>query len=90
MPSLLVFKRVYKLEIQSVILVFSTPLVKYCLSNLLTGSPGIYTFGNMGGDRVVWRTYSGVIHCVFGQILNLQNCFTNRNKNQEGEGASDR
>ncbi len=39
MLSLLVFNRVYRLEIQSVMLVFSTPLVKYCPSNLLTGSP---------------------------------------------------
>jgi hypothetical protein len=40
MSSLLVFKRDYKLEveIQSVMLVFSTPLVKDS-SNLLTGSP---------------------------------------------------
>jgi hypothetical protein len=27
-----------------------------------------------GGDRVVWRQYTGVIRCVFDQILNLQNC----------------
>jgi hypothetical protein len=39
MSSLLVFNRVYWLEIQSVMLVFSTPLVNYRLSNLLTGSP---------------------------------------------------
>ena len=39
MSSLLVFDRVYRLEIQSVMLVFSTPLVNLRLSNLLTGSP---------------------------------------------------
>jgi hypothetical protein len=39
MSSLLVFIRVYRLEIQSVILVFSTPLVNHCPSNLLTSSP---------------------------------------------------
>jgi hypothetical protein len=33
MSSLLEFKRVYRLEIQSVILVFSTPLVKLRPSN---------------------------------------------------------
>jgi hypothetical protein len=32
MSSLLVFNRVYRLEIQSVMLVFSTPLVYCCLS----------------------------------------------------------
>jgi hypothetical protein len=37
MSSLLVFKRVYRLEIQSAMLVFSTPLVNYCRSTLLTG-----------------------------------------------------
>jgi hypothetical protein len=25
-----------------------------------------------GEDRVVWRAYTGVIHCVFDQIPNLQ------------------
>ncbi len=39
MSSLLVFNRVYRLEIQSVMLVFSTPLVNKRPSNLLTGSP---------------------------------------------------
>ncbi len=37
MLSSLVFDRVYRLEIQSVMLV--DPLVKYCPSNLLTSSP---------------------------------------------------
>jgi hypothetical protein len=39
MSSLPVFKRVYGLEIQSVMLEFSTPLVNKRPSNLLTGSP---------------------------------------------------
>jgi hypothetical protein len=43
-----------------------------------------------GGDRVVWRASTGVIHCVIDQIPNLQNCFTTSNKNLGGEGASDR
>jgi hypothetical protein len=39
MSSLLVFIRVYRLEIQSVVLVFSTQLYEqYCLSNLLFSS----------------------------------------------------
>jgi hypothetical protein len=35
---------------------------------------------------VVWRATTGVIHCVFDQIPNLQNCFTTPNKNLGGEG----
>ncbi len=37
MSSLLVFNRVYKLEIQSVMLAFSTGFVNYCLSYPLSG-----------------------------------------------------
>jgi hypothetical protein len=33
----LVFNRVYRLELQSVMLVFSTAFVNYCPSNLLSG-----------------------------------------------------
>ncbi len=48
----------------------------------------IYTVCNTGGrDRVVWRAYTGVIHCVFDQIPNLQNCFTTPNKNLGGKGG---
>ncbi len=36
----------------------------------------IYTMCRGGGGRVVWRAYTGVIHCVFDQIPNLQNRFT--------------
>ncbi len=32
----------------------------------------------------MWRAYTGVIHCVFGQIPNLQICFITPK-----EGASD-
>ncbi len=39
MSSLLVFNRILRLDIQSIMLVFSTPLVKYCPCNLLSGSP---------------------------------------------------
>jgi hypothetical protein len=38
----------------------------------------------------MWRAYAEVIHCVFDQIPNLQNCITTPNKNLGGEGASDR
>jgi hypothetical protein len=82
MSPLLVFNRVYRIEIQSVMLVFSTPLVNYRLSKLLTGSPPtpppfpvwistgvcIYTVcngGGGGGDRIVWKAYTEVIHCEF-------------------------
>ncbi len=37
MSSLLVFNRIYRLEIQSVTLVFSTCCVNYCPSNLFSG-----------------------------------------------------
>jgi hypothetical protein len=39
MSFLLVFNRVHRLEIQSVLLVFSTSLVNERPSNLITGSP---------------------------------------------------
>jgi hypothetical protein len=34
----------------------------------------------------VWRAYTEVIHCVYDQIPNLQNCVTTPNKNLGGEG----
>ncbi len=71
MSSLQVFNKGYRLEIQSIMLVFSTPLVNYTF----------YTMRNRGGEElVIWRAYTGVIHCVFDQILNLQNCFNTSNK----------
>jgi hypothetical protein len=43
--------------------------------------------GGEGGDRVVWRAYTGAIHCVFDQIRNLQNCFTTpKQKPRRGGG----
>ena len=78
-------------------LVFSTPLVNQRPSNVLTGSPnplpcvnkykGMYLYSVWGGgDRVVWRAQTGVIHCVFDQIPSLQNCFTTPKKTQERRG----
>jgi hypothetical protein len=43
-----------------------------------------------GGDRVVWRAYTGVIHCVFDHIHNRQNCLTTQNNKLVGEGSSER
>ncbi len=38
-------------------------------------------------EQIVWRASAGVIHCVFDQISNLQNCFTTPNKNLERGGG---
>ncbi len=65
--------------------VMSNKLVWYiqCLSNWLQS-------GWVSGDRGVWRASTEVIHCVFDQILNLQNCFTPspppQTKTYEGRG----
>jgi hypothetical protein len=72
MSSLLVFNRVYRLEMLSVMLVFSTPLVNCCLSTFSLTSPTppplpkvrertVYT------DRV-WLV-GGVLSCVVDHIL---------------------
>jgi hypothetical protein len=63
MLSLLVFNRVYILEIQTFMLVFSTPLVKYCLSNLLIGSPPYVNIQCVTGGRIgcvesIYRIYT--------------------------------
>ncbi len=95
MLSLLVFNRVYRLEIVSHVGIFD-PLVKQHLSYLLTSSPPpspsppscvnkyrvcIYTVCKRGeGDRVVWRAYTGVIHCAFELIPNLQIFFPPQTK----------
>jgi hypothetical protein len=81
MSSLLVFNRVYSLEIQSVMLVFFRPLL--CTSATLTFSlvhlspplsrvnnyRGMFSYrvsqGWGGWDWVVWIAYTGVIHYVF-------------------------
>jgi hypothetical protein len=42
--------------------------------------------GGGGWDQVVWRASTGVIHCVFDKIPNLQNSFTTPRKTEEGRG----
>jgi hypothetical protein len=60
MSSLLAFNRVYKLEIQSIVLVFSTPFVNSRPSSLLTGSVFIdiwsMTYGTsyLATRAIVW------------------------------------
>ncbi len=78
---------------------FWPSLVNYCPSNLLTGSlppflvwisTGVWIFtvcNGGGGDGIGLCGKHGVIHCVFYQIPNLQNCFTTPNKNLGGEGG---
>ncbi len=100
MSSLLVFNRVYRLEIQSVMLVFFTLFVNsrpspLPCSNEYMGYVFIHCVKGRGGGgvgvRVVWRAYTGFIHYLFDQIPNLQNCFTTPNKNLGGGGgAADR
>jgi hypothetical protein len=75
MSSLLVFHRVYRLDIQSVMLVFSTPLVNCCVStfSLTTPTPppsqSERTYSIYGTDRVwLWRV-GGVLSCVVDHIL---------------------
>ncbi len=86
--SSLVFNRVYRLEIQSLMLVFSTPLVNCCpfyfLSDLPHPSPlpkvnvqyiqAVCGCGGWGGGfELCCRPYSaGVQHSVSDQIQNLQ------------------
>ena len=78
MSSLLVFNRVYRLEIQSVMLVFSTTLVNCCPSNLLSELPQpsptsqskrtVYTGSVWGDVELCCRPYS-----IFCRSLTL--CF---------------
>jgi hypothetical protein len=76
MSSLLVFNRVYRLETQSVMLVFSTPLVNYCpfIFSLTSPTPPPFlkvnaqyirqcvAVGGGGGG-------GGVLNCVVRHIL---------------------
>ncbi len=52
--------------------------------------PTVYTVCNRGGGGIGLCGSTGVIKCVFGQIPNLQYCFTMPNKNLGGKGSSDR
>ncbi len=72
MSSLLVFGRVYRLEVQSVMLVFSIPLVNCCPSTFSLTSPATPPF-----PKETYITYrqcvavggGGVLSCVVGHIL---------------------
>jgi hypothetical protein len=105
MSSLLVFNTVYRLEIQSVMLLFSTALVNKRPSTFShvhfppPPLPCVNKYSSIhyiqcvtGGEMIglCGEHILGVIHYVFDQIQNLQNCFTTPNKNLGGEGASDR
>jgi hypothetical protein len=74
--------------------IFPLGSISYCTSTSLRTAclPYLYcTVCNRGeGDRVVWRSSAGVIHCVFDQIPNIQNYYTTPNENLGWEGASDR
>jgi hypothetical protein len=66
MSSLLVFNRAYRLKIESVMLVFSTPLVYCCPSNFsMTSPPSPLTPFPKGG----WGWGGGVLSCVVDHIL---------------------
>jgi hypothetical protein len=78
--TLKVFNRVYRLEIQSVILVFSTSLVNRCPStifplpkvNVYTDSVWLWG-GGVGDVKLCCRPNSaGVYHSVSDKIQNLQ------------------
>jgi hypothetical protein len=71
----MVFNRAYRLEIQSVMLVFSTQLcellplcfVNYCPSNLLSCSPPIPPFSK--SKYSIYRQCVAVLGCVGDHIL---------------------
>ncbi len=69
-------------------LMYSELGVGWCSYDASTGYVFIQCVTGGGGirDQVVWRASTGVVHCVFDQIPNLQNCFTTPNKNLEGRG----
>ncbi len=97
MSSLLVFNRVYRQEIQSVMLVFSTLLVNRCPSTFSltspTPSPPFQSKRTVYTDSV-WLWGGGV--CIVGTIFcrsltlwfsdqtqNLQKCYTPQKKPQQ-------
>jgi hypothetical protein len=87
MSSLPVFNRVYRLGIQSVILVFRLNFVSYCYSSLLSGLPpplppsqsqsAVYTDSMCLGEggEVLSCVGDHILQSVSDQIQNLQNCY---------------
>jgi hypothetical protein len=91
------FNRVYRLEIQSVMLVFSTPPVNCCSSTFSMTSPtppplpkvnvhvqySVWLWGGGGRDVELYcRPYSAGVQLPFSdKIQNLQNCYTTPNNN---------
>ncbi len=90
-----------RMEIQSVMVVFSTPLVKYCPSNLLTGSPPppvpvwistgicIYTVCNRGwrGSGCVESIYRSYTLCIWPDSKPTKLLYHPKQKtNKEGRG----
>jgi hypothetical protein len=75
MSPLLVFNRVYRLEIYS-------QSCWYIGIQCVTGGGG--------GVLVMWRVQYIQELYEFDQVPNLQNCFITPNKNQGEEGASER
>jgi hypothetical protein len=100
MSPLLVCNRVYRLEIQSVMLVFSTQLFEILSLYLLSISPpplpcvnkNVYVFIQCvcNGGIGLCGEHMQELYTVFDQILELQNCCTTPKNNLGGEGASDR
>jgi hypothetical protein len=74
MSSLLVFNRVYRMEIQSVMLVFSDPLVNCFPSNLLADLPYPSPLPKVKYRILVYRQFMAmggcrVLSCVVDHIL---------------------
>ncbi len=65
----MVFNRAYRLEMQAVMLVFSTNLVTYRPFNLLTGSPTPPSFPCLNKYKGMYYVF---IQCVTGGIVGLR------------------
>jgi hypothetical protein len=87
MSSLLVLIGVYRLEIHSVMLAFSTSFVNYCLSNLLSGSPppplplfpkAKYSIYRQCVQCVAGRGWGGVKLCCRPYSARFNTLFLNR------------
>ncbi len=68
MSSLLVFNRVYRLEMQSVMLVFSTPLVNCCLSTFSLSSLTPPPLPKVN-EQYIQAVGGGVLSCVVDHNL---------------------